>query len=160
MSQNSITKTAILKASLTRVWKAISNSEEFGIWFGMELEGPFQPDTAIHGSIQCTKVDAEAAKMQAPYVGVEVTLFVERIESERLFSFRWHPYGIDKSYDYSEEPTTLVEFRLEEVDGGVRLTITESGFENIPEARRAAAFQANEGGWSKQIEFVAKYMEG
>jgi hypothetical protein len=78
----------------------------------------------------------------------------------RLFSFRWHPFAIDPKVDYSGEPTTLVTFELEEVTGGTQLTITETGFDRIPIERRAKAFAANDGGWSKQVELIAKYVEG
>jgi uncharacterized protein YndB with AHSA1/START domain len=83
---------------------------------------------------------------------------IERIEPEKLFSFRWHPFAIDPKIDYSKEPATLVEFALKEVPGGVMLTVTESGFEGIPLSRRADAFKANEGGWAHQMTLIEKYL--
>ena len=83
---------------------------------------------------------------------------VERVEPMSLFSFRWHPFAIERGVDYSAEPMTLVTFALEEVAGGTRLTITESGFDALPLARRAKAFAANDGGWIAQAELIAKYL--
>jgi uncharacterized protein YndB with AHSA1/START domain len=124
----------------------------------MKFEGPFVAGKPIRGTIAPTAVSAEVAEMQKPYEGFPVELMIERMEPERLFSFRWHPYGIERDVDYSAEPTTLVEFVLEEVADGVLLTITETGFDRISLERRAKAFAANDGGWSKQVELIAEYL--
>jgi hypothetical protein len=81
------------------------------------------------------------------------------MEPERLFSFTWHPYAIDPAIDYSQEPTTLVEFRLEPKDGGTILVLTESGFDVIPKERRMEAFRMNEGGWTQQMTNIARHVE-
>jgi uncharacterized protein YndB with AHSA1/START domain len=98
--------------------------------------------------------------MQKPYEGKELELQIEKIEPERLFSFRWHPYAVERDVDYSAEPTTLIVFQLDDAEGGVMLTVTESGFNQIPLERRAKAFQGNEGGWSKQMELIKAYVTG
>ena len=145
-----IMKEIVLKAPLSRVWKAISDAQEFGEWFKVDMSGQaFRPGQAVH------------AKMTYPgHEGMPFEMVVALVEPERLFSFRWHPYGIDQDYDYSDEPMTLVEFELEEVDGGTKLTVTESGFDNIPLARRAEAFRMNSEGWEIEVESVRKYVEG
>lgn len=158
MNTDQIQKKAHLKATKARVWQALTNSHEFGSWFGMKLEGPFVPHSTLRGVIVPTTVDSEVAKMQEPYEGKAVELFIEQIESEKLFSFRWHPFAIDPKIDYSNEPTTLVTFTLEEKNDGVLLAVTESGFDNIPISRRAEALKANDGGWSKQMELINKYL--
>src|SRR5207247_1719418 len=66
------------------------------------------------------------------YEHVTLEMLVERIDPERYFAYRWHPYAVDPAVDYSTEPTTLVEFKLEDTDGGTALTIDESGFDRIP----------------------------
>ena len=104
-----------------------------------------------------TTVDPEVAEAQKKYEGAAFEITVGEIQPEKL-SFRWHPFAIDPDVDYSAEPTTLVEFHLEEADGGIRLTITESGFDRIPLARRAKAFSANEGGWSKQVTMIEAFL--
>jgi hypothetical protein len=83
---------------------------------------------------------------------------VDRIEPMRLFSFRWHPGAVDPDVDLSREPTTLVVFELEERQDGTLLTITESGFDSIPIARRAEAFEGNEQGWAAQLTLIEKYL--
>jgi uncharacterized protein YndB with AHSA1/START domain len=155
-----IEKKVLLRAPRSKVWRAISDSAEFGTWFGMKVDGPFVPGKKMRGVIVPTKVDAEVAKMQKPYEGKEFELQIEKIEPERLFSFRWHPYAVERDVDYSAEPTTLIVFQLDDVEGGVMLTVTESGFDQIPLARRAKAFQANEGGWGKQMELIKAYVTG
>jgi uncharacterized protein YndB with AHSA1/START domain len=158
MSTDRIEKQVVLRAPQDRVWHAISDAKQFGIWFGVEFDGPFVAGQRMTGRMVPTQVDADVAKMQEPYKGRTMEWTVEQIEPKRLFSFRWHPFAIDPNVDYSKEPTTLVVFELEEVGGGTRLTITETGFDKIPLERRAKAFAANEGGWAKQIDLIAKYL--
>jgi uncharacterized protein YndB with AHSA1/START domain len=153
-----IEKKILLRAPRGRVWRALTDASEFGSWFGMKLDGPFTPGAVMRGAIKPTTVDPEVARMQKPHEGAPVELTVEEMEPERRFSFRWHPYAIDRSVDYSAEPTTLVAFELTEADGGILLTVTESGFDRIPIARRAQAFAANDGGWSKQMELIEGYL--
>jgi len=155
-----IEKKVVLRAPRERVWNAISDAKQFGTWFGVEFEGPFVAGQRITGRMTPTKVDPAVARMQEPYAGMAFDYTVDRIEPMRLFSFRWHPFAIDPNVDYSHEPTTLVVFELEEVAGGTQLTITETGFDKIPLERRAKAFAANDGGWTKQAELIKKYVEG
>ena len=158
MQTDRIEKNVLLRAPRSRVWRALTDSKEFGSWFGMKLDGPFAPGTKLRGVITPTTVDAEIAAMQKPYAGKDFQLVVDRIEPERFFSFQWHPYEVQPGMDYSKEPMTLVTFTLEEQKGGVLLTVVESGFDKIPLSRRAEAFKANEGGWAKQMELIAKYL--
>jgi uncharacterized protein YndB with AHSA1/START domain len=154
-----IEKEIVLRAPIARVWKAISDSKEFGRWFGVAFDAPFAVGGRATGRIVGTEVDADVAKMQEPYRDRDFEFTVERMEPMRLFSFRWHPFAVEEGYDYSGEPTTLVVFELAEVSGGTRLRITESGFDRIPAARRAQAFRANDGGWTHQARLVAAYVE-
>jgi len=158
MDTDRIEKKVLLRAPRRRVWLALTEAKEFGSWFGMRLDGPFAPGARMQGVMVPTTVDPEVAKMQKPYEGKQVELVVDRVEPERLFSFRWHPYAVEPSVDYSGEPMTLVTFTLEEQGGGVLLTVTETGFDAIPLSRRAKAMKANDGGWAKQMELVAKYL--
>ena len=158
MSTDRIEKTVVLRAPRSRVWRALTDSREFGSWFGMRLDGPFTAGAKMRGVMVPTTVDAEIAKMQKPYEGSLIALVIDRIEPETLFSFRWHPYAVQPDVDYSQEPMTLVTFTLEETGNAVRLTVTESGFDSIPLARGAEAFKSNEGGWSKQMGLIEKYL--
>jgi uncharacterized protein YndB with AHSA1/START domain len=153
-----IEKHVMLKAPRARVWKALTDAGEFGTWFGVKFDGGFAPGTPARGVIVPTAVDADVAKAQQPYAGMPFEITVDRMEPERLFSFRWHPFAIEPGVDYSSEPTTLVEFALEETATGVKVTVTESGFDRIPLARRAAAFTANEGGWTMVMTLLEKHL--
>lgn len=153
-----IEKSILLRAPRERVWTAIADATNFGHWFGVEFEAPFAAGARVPGRIVPTKVDAEVAKMQEAHRGTEFEITVERIEPMSLFAFRWHPYAVEPGTDYSAEPTTLVTFSLEEAPEGTLLTITESGFDGIPLARRAEAFESNAQGWSIQVTLIEKYL--
>jgi uncharacterized protein YndB with AHSA1/START domain len=158
MSTDVIRKEILLKAPAARVWRALSDAQEFGRWFGFRLDGQFQPGAKMTGVIVGTEVDDEVRKAQKQYEGKRVELQVERMEPEKVFSFRWHPNATDESKDYSAEPTTLVEFTMQQTPDGVNLTLTESGFETIPLERRAQAFSSNDHGWSVMVPIIGKYV--
>ena|SRR5258706_9370485 len=146
-STDRIEKNVVLKAPRSRVWRAVTNPKEFGIWFGVAFDGVFTPGKPHRGKITAKGYDH-----------LTMEIFVEKIEPERLFSFRWHPYAIDPKADYAKEPTTLVTFSLEDVSGGTRLTVVESGFDQVPLARRAEAFRMNEGGWTAQVGNIERHV--
>jgi len=153
-----IEKQVMLRAPLVRVWKALSDSREFGQWFGVRFDGPFVAGQTVTGVMAPTVADPEVARQQQPYEGMRFEFVIDRVEPERLFSFRWHPAAIDPSIDYSHEPMTLVVFTLEPRPDGVLLTVVETGFDRIPLERRARAFTMNQGGWQMQIALVEKYL--
>lgn len=155
-----IEKAVVLRAPRERVWRAISDAKQFGTWFGVDFDGPFVAGARLTGRIVPTKADPEVARAQEPHAGKTFEISIDRIEPMRLFSFRWHPFAVDPNVDYSREPTTLVVFEVEEVAGGTKLTITESGFDGIPLERRAKAFAGNEQGWAAQLRLVEKYLAG
>ena len=157
-STDRIEKNVFLRAPRDRVWRAVSDSREFGRWFGVAFDGPFVAGRRMAGRVVPTQVDAEVAKTQEAYAGATFECTIETVEPIRLFSFRWHPFAVDPAVDYSGEPTTLVVFELDEAPGGTKLTITETGFDRIPLARRARAFAANEGGWAAQAKLIEKYL--
>src|SRR5687767_11453761 len=136
-STDRIEKQVTLEAPRSRVWRAITDVEQFNKWFGVSLATPFTPAAEVSGKISIPKYDH-----------VTMTIWIETMEPERFFSFRWHPYAIEEGVDYSAEPTTLVSFTLEDAAGGTQLTIVESGFDAIPESRRAKAFSMNSSGWA------------
>jgi uncharacterized protein YndB with AHSA1/START domain len=156
-STDRIEKQVLLKAPRERVWQAVSDSRHFGTWFGVEFDGPFVEGERLTGRIVPTRVDDEVAAMQKPYEGTPFEWQVDRIEPMRRISFRWHPFGVDKSVDPGE-PMTLIVFELHDAPGGILLTVSESGFDRLPPERRARAFAANEGGWTHQMRLVEKYL--
>jgi len=158
MNTDRIEKKILLRAPRKRVWRALSDSTDFGTWFGVKFDGPFAPGASMRGVLVPNGVNAEIAKAQKEYEGMPFEIFIEQMEPERRFSFRWHPFAVERGVDYSIEPTTLVVFTLEEVASGVMLTVTESGFDKIPLARRANAFTANEEGWSMCVKTIEEYL--
>jgi uncharacterized protein YndB with AHSA1/START domain len=147
-STDRIERQILLKAPRSRVWRALSSAEEFGSWFGVAFKGT-------------TFAAGKRVKGQITYPGFEHVVFeiqIERMEPEQLLSWRWHPYAIDMSVDYSHEPTTLVVFELKDADGGTLLSVVESGFDNIPVARRSEAFRMNSGGWAEQMGNIEKHV--
>jgi uncharacterized protein YndB with AHSA1/START domain len=142
-----IEKRVTLRAPLGKVWRAISNAQEFGTWFKVALQGEFVEGQTIHGQITYPGYEHLKAEMQ-----------VVRIQPQTYFAYRWHPAAMEVGVDYSSEPTTLVEMKLKEAAGGTELTIIESGFDALPAARRAEAFRLNEGGWTTQCDHIAQYV--
>jgi len=146
-STDRIEKTVQLRAPVARVWRALTDAEEFGDWFRVKLEGAFVVGATVRGRIT-----------YPGYEHLRMEVRVERMDRERLFAFRWHPAAVDPGLDYAAEPTTLVEFRLEETTDGTRLTVVESGFDRLPAGRRAEAFRMNDQGWSEQMRNIERHV--
>ncbi|MFW0890273.1 UNVERIFIED_CONTAM: SRPBCC family protein [Pseudomonas sp. JL1] len=147
-SSDRIERKILLKAPRSQVWRALANAEAFGQWFGVALEGR-------------RFVAGERTQGQITYPGYEHLIWdvaVERVEPERVFSFRWHPYAIEPQVDYSQEPETRVQFELEDMDGGTLLKVVESGFNGIPEARRLKAFRMDSRGWDEQMANIETFL--
>jgi uncharacterized protein YndB with AHSA1/START domain len=144
-----IEKKILLRAPRSRVWRALTDTAEFNAWFRVTLTSPFVPGRETSGKVT-----------YPGYEHLTMTVQVEKLEPERLFSFRWHPYAIEQGMDYSKEPTTLVEFRLEEGPEGTLVTVTESGFDQVPQARRAKAFESNDQGWAEQMQNLERHVLG
>jgi uncharacterized protein YndB with AHSA1/START domain len=132
-----IEKGIIVNAPRAKVWRAITDFREFGEWFQAEMKDPFVAGTLAKGRIT-----------HPGYEHLTIKLHVERMEPMHLFSWRWHPYAVDPKQDYTNEPTTLVTFGLEEIPEGTRITVTESGFDQIPLVRRSEAFRVNSECWA------------
>jgi uncharacterized protein YndB with AHSA1/START domain len=147
MNTDRIEKKVVLRAPRSRVWRALTNAEEFGAWFGVKLESGFSEGARVQGRITTPGYD---------HLTLEIT--IEKLDPERLFSYRWHPYAVDPGSDYSGEPTTLVEFHLEDAVEGTQLTVIESGFDRIPLARRAEARRENDAGWTQQVRNIERHV--
>ncbi|MBC6981801.1 SRPBCC family protein [Caulobacter sp. 17J80-11] len=144
-----IEKTVDLNAPLERVWRALTDADQFGQWFRVKVEGPFVPGEIARGQI--THPGYEHVVWQARIVRMD--------EAARVFAYTWHPYAVDPKVDYSQETPTLVEFSLEPTDSGTRLTVVESGFDAVPAHRRAEAFRMNDGGWAAQMQNIRAHVE-
>jgi uncharacterized protein YndB with AHSA1/START domain len=147
-STDRIERKILLQAPRARVWRALSNAEEFGGWFGVNLKGKtFTAGQRTHGQITHPGYE---------YITFEV--WIERVEPERLLSWRWHPAAVEKGVDYAAEPTTLVTFELQDAAGGTLLSVVESGFDNVPPHRRLSAFRMNSEGWDEQMQRIEKHV--
>lgn len=142
-----IEKRIELRTPTSRVWRALTDSGEFGAWFGVTLDEPFEAGRASTGRISSPGNEP-----------VTLTFVVQDMEPERLFSFTWHPHAMDREIDYSQEPQTLVEFRLEPTAAGTLLLLTESGFDALLPARREPAFRGNDGGWTAQLKNIESHL--
>jgi uncharacterized protein YndB with AHSA1/START domain len=143
-----IEKTIDLNAPVERVWRALTDHVEFGEWFRVKMEGPFVPGREARGQI-----------LHPGYEHVTWKATIVTMDAPRLFSFTWHPYGIDPKIDYSKETPTLVEFRLKPTATGTHLTVIESGFDAIPEYRREEAFRMDDMGWTQQVQNIQAHVE-
>jgi uncharacterized protein YndB with AHSA1/START domain len=147
-STDSIKREIFLKATPARVWRALADAKEFGDWFGVTLAGQaFTAGGTVRGNVT-----------HPGYEHVVFEAWVERVEPERLLAFRWHPHAVDPATDYSKEPTTLVEFSLTPAEGGTLLRVVESGFDQVPAARRLQAFEMNSGGWDAQLKNIERHV--
>ncbi len=147
--QDSIEKSIELRSPVARVWRALTDHEEFGEWFCVKLDGPFKVGDISRGRI--TYPGYEHMKWEAK---------VESMEPEQLFAFSWCPYGGDENTDYSNEPHTRVEFRLESTANGTRLNITESGFSGLPdEQQRVDVLRRNTRGWNEQVRNITAHVQ-
>jgi len=147
-STDRIERKVLIKATRARVWRAVSDAAEFGSWFGVDFKGK-------------TFVAGKSVQGKITYPGYEhltMEVLIDQVVPERLLSWRWHPAAIDPAVDYSHEPTTLVVFELEEVDGGIMLSVVESGLDKIPLERRATVLRLNNSGWDAQMENVKKHV--
>jgi uncharacterized protein YndB with AHSA1/START domain len=144
-STDRIEKTTLLRAPRARVWRALTDPAQFSQWFGAILKDPFLPGARVQGPVTFPG-----------YEHLTMDITIDRVEPERLFSWRWHPGG-DPDVDPSEPPT-LVVFQLEDVPEGTRLMVTETGFDRIPAGRRPKAFRENDEGWTGQLKNIEKYL--
>jgi len=146
-SDDRIEKVIEMDAPVARVWRAVTDHEEFGQWFRVKLDGPFKPGAVSKG------------EMTYPgFEGWPWLATVEQMEPERVFSFRWHDYDQKSGVPVEKQPTTLVEFRFEAIPRGTRLTITESGIAALPEPRRVQVLRDNTEGWNIQARNIAEHV--
>ena len=147
MESRIIEKQIELKAPVSRVWRALTDYQQFGEWFRVKVDGPFEPGKTSTGHMTWPG-----------YEHLKWEIVVQEIEPEQYFAYTWHPYAVDPNVDYSTETPTLVEFHLEPTATGTLLKVTESGFEDVPSARRLEAFEKNSSGWAQQLKNIESYV--
>lgn len=139
-----------LKAPRSRVWQAISRANELATWFRLkDVRGELGPGATVRATIG-----------EPGYEHLSFVAAIVRFEPERVLAWRWHPGAPPHDGAYDHEPTTLVEFQLEDEGTGTRLTIRESGFDALPPARRDPALRGNREGWAIQAQRIARHVEG
>jgi uncharacterized protein YndB with AHSA1/START domain len=149
-STDRIEKQILLNAPRPRVWRALSNADEFGQWFRVRLHGAFVEGATVEGDVT--------------YPGYEdhvVELEVVKLERERLFSYRWRPHRSRGAQAGQSTEPTLVEFRLQDAPGGTGgtlLTLCESGFDRLPAGKREEMFRRNDGGWTEQMKNIERHV--
>ncbi len=148
-SQDRIEKVVDLKAPVARVWSALTDHREFGEWFRVSLDGPFQVGALTTGRM--TFPGCEHMKWES---------VTEELVEERLFAFSWPPSAIDPDTEYDVGAKVVVEFRLQAIYGGTRLTIVESGFLQFPESKRLEVLRSNQEGWNIQAQHIATHVGG
>ncbi len=146
--EDRIEKSVELKAPIERVWRALTDHEEFGTWFRVRIDGPFVAGQPASGNM-----------LYSGYEHLRWNVVIKDVQAPSLFSFTWHPYAVDPGVDYSAETPTLVEFRLEPTKAGTRLTVIESGFSRLPPHRYSDALRSNTGGWEEQMNNIRTYVE-
>ena len=146
-----VTRSVVIRAPRARVWRALADAEEFGSWFGANLEGQtFAPGQRVRGKWR-----------HRSHENVWFDAIIERIEPQTLLSYRWHPYALDPAEDYTKEQPTLVTFTLNDAPGdSTLLTVVESGFDNVPPHRRLEAFRMNSRGWDGQLRNIVRHVGG
>jgi uncharacterized protein YndB with AHSA1/START domain len=147
-STDRIERKVLINAPRSRVWRAVSDAGELGDWFGVNFKGKtFVAGQHIQGKIT-----------YPGYEHLTMEVLIEQIVPQQRLSWRWHPAAIDPKVDYSNEPTTLVVFELQEAEGGTMLTVVESGLDKIPLARRADVFRMNSSGWDEQMKNIKNHV--
>ncbi|HLK21166.1 MAG TPA: SRPBCC family protein [Bryobacteraceae bacterium] len=141
-----IDRTIDIKAPPERVWRALTDAKELGTWFQVKVEGEIAAGNEVWMVAQ-----------QKKEIRFRV-LFVELTPPKR-FSWQWHPGAVDPGVDYSKEPRTTVTFTLEPIPSGTRLTVEETGFNEVSLARRAKVFEDNTKGWAEVLVWLANYAQ-
>ena len=146
-SENVIERQIEISAPISKVWAALTDAKLFGQWFGANMHSSF-----IAGKTTKAKNIAKGFEMNMEF-------FIKDIEPQHYFSYAWHPFPLDQTFDYSKEEPTLVEFHLEEIASGTLLKVKESGFNLVTASRRAEAFKMHSGGWEAQLKNIEAFVE-
>lgn len=145
-SENMIERQIEIKAPVAKVWKALTDSQLFGQWFNANIQTPF-----VVGKTSVAMNTSKGFEMKMEF-------HVKEIRPQTYFSYAWTPFPMDRTFDYSKEEPTLVEFFLEETKAGTLLKVKESGFNKITASRRAEAFKMHTGGWEAQLKNIEKFL--
>jgi uncharacterized protein YndB with AHSA1/START domain len=138
-----IEREIVVGAPIDRVWRALTDEREFAVWFQTGITGKFA-------------VGAEVGMICEGYPPFKV--WIEVMEAPRRFGWRWHPGAVQPPEDVAGEPTTQVVFTLEAVEGGTRVRVLETGFDQVSLRYRAKAFAENTEGWKIQMARLEEHV--
>jgi uncharacterized protein YndB with AHSA1/START domain len=123
-----------------KVWAAITTAEGLGTWFGNEAAIDLRPGGAAHMSW----TSGHRARMR-----------VERVEEPAVFGFTWDIEGLPET----DPRRTYVEFTLEAVPAGTRLTVVETGFAQLPDDSHDKVYNGHTEGWASELDELAGYLD-
>lgn len=143
-----IDRTVEIKAPPERVWRALTNPAELSAWFQVTIEGDIAPGRQVW-----------MTSVHPQHTGVRFRVWFVEMTPPTRFVWQWHPGAVDPNVDYSREPRTTVTFTLEPSETGTRLSVAETGFDEISRARRAKVYGDNSQGWTEVLLWIQKYVE-
>ena len=143
-----IDRTIEIKATPERVWRALTSGAELSAWFQVTIEGEIAPGSEVWMTSAHPQHGGQRFRVR----------FVE-MTPPRRFVWQWHPGAVDPNVDYSREPRTTVTFTLEPSGDGTRLSVAETGFDEISLARRAKVHSDNSQGWTQVLEWLRRHVE-
>jgi uncharacterized protein YndB with AHSA1/START domain len=143
-----IDRTIEVNAPPDRVWRALTTAKDLSSWFHVTIEGDI-----------AAGAEAWMTSTSPGHEGQRFLVRFTEMTPPRRFVWQWHPGAVDPVVDYSREPWTTVTFTLEPSGGGTRLSVSETGFNEISLSRRAKVFADNSGGWTEVIVWIQKYAE-
>ncbi|HEY2297158.1 MAG TPA: SRPBCC domain-containing protein [Jatrophihabitans sp.] len=122
------------------VWAALTTAEGLAAWFGDRATIDLRPG----GSAQMTWKQGHIAEMR-----------VERVEEPSVFGYTWHIFGLPED----DPRRTYVEFTLEPLDSGTRLTVVETGFAQLSPDTHSQAYDGNTSGWASELGELVSYLD-
>jgi uncharacterized protein YndB with AHSA1/START domain len=138
-----IERVVVMPAAPERVWRAITEPVELARWFGNRFEFELRP----------------GAEGRFYWENESTRIRVEAVEPPRRFAYRWYPGSAQREDEpFDSLPLTLVEFLLEPVPEGTRLTLTESGFAALPPEDYGRCYRENDEGWRDELANLATYV--
>jgi uncharacterized protein YndB with AHSA1/START domain len=143
MDMSRIDRTIEIAAPLEKVWHALTTAKEIATWFRMTVEGDVVAGHDLWMTHEGRRFKVRIIEMTPPH----------------RFVWQWHPGAIDPAVDYSQETPTTVTFTLEPTATGTRLSMAETGFDEISLARRAKVYADNTGGWKQVVVWIQQHAE-
>lgn len=123
-----------------RVWAALTTAEGLSAWFGEKAGIDLRPGGAAWMS----------------WGDKTVRMRVERVEEPTVFAFTWQNAGLPED----DPRRTYVEFTLEPLGTGTRLTVVETGFAQLPDDVRRPEYDDHVKGWASELGELVDHLDG